>query len=393
MNEMEKPLFVKVVATEWKSATHDKRELKVAKELGYDTLVIANTKSEKKIFEEYVDEFRVVRIPTRHFGEGRLRKILGRFWAIVHMIKKIKQLDVSVISGHNYSGWVLGFIAKRKDKNVKYIYDSHEFELYQDGSGRIRRFFIYLMESYIFKHTTMTYTVTESIADDLKKIYSLEEKPIVVRNIPEKMEYNREHIDKNRKEFLDNLEIDSDGTILMYHGGITSSRGIEQAIEALTKTKNTGLVIMGFALNQTYLDGLKNRINEINCEKRVYFKDAVNFPELYEYVAAADIGIVLSRNTCINHFYSLPNKLFENIQALTPVIASDFPEITKIVNRFDIGITIEPDDIEQLAKSISEIKEKLGEYENNIVFARDSLCWQNEKNILSDAIKKKCINA
>ncbi len=383
------PVYLKVVGTEWKSATHDQRELKVAKELGYETLVIATKKEARAIFQEKVDEFDVIRIPTRRYGDRTIGKLCGRIWAIFSMIHEVRKVNADIISGHNFEGWLIGYCGRSKRKRAKLIYDSHEFELYQDGSTKTRYHIIKRIEKFIFKHTDLTYTVTDGIATELKKIYQLKDKPLVVRNIPEKIEFDRSNVKKYRIEFMANLKLDEDGLIMMYHGGFASGRGLEQALSVVESTQNVGLVMMGFALDEAYFSNLKRRMKTAGIESRVYIKPAVGFPALYENVAAADVGIVLSRNTCINHFYSLPNKLFECIQAGTPVIASNFPEIAKIVDGYSVGVTIDPEDIKKMIEVVeyfrgdAKFHRRLKE---GLKHARDELCWQKEKEALKTAI-------
>lgn len=382
------PLYLKVVGTEWKSSTHDKRELRVAMELGYETLVVATSKCGKTVFEDRDEEFKVIRIPTRRFGTGRFAIILGRIWAIILFIRVINGLNAQIISGHNYEGWLFGYLGRKKNY-TKLIYDSHEFELFQNGSTAFRRIIIRQIETFIFKHTDLCYTVTDSIAEELRRIYKLKKKPLVVRNIPEKYEVNTSNVERIRENYFQSLDINQDGIILMYHGGFTSGRGIEQAIEAVSKSNNTGLVLLGFFLDSSYEDYLYRLIEDSGCKNRICIKPAVHLSELYEYVAAADLGIVLSRNTCLNHYYSLPNKLFENIQSLTPVVASDFPEISRIVNGYGVGETIDPDDIQGLIKMARKLQDD-SRYNNwlkyNLLEARELLNWQNEKDILKKAI-------
>ena len=73
------------------NASRDKRELRVAMELGYDIVVIASTKKNNKIFKDKVEEFDVIRIPTRSFGEGKIKKYLGYIWGYTFIYKRSKK--------------------------------------------------------------------------------------------------------------------------------------------------------------------------------------------------------------------------------------------------------------------------------------------------------------
>jgi glycosyltransferase involved in cell wall biosynthesis len=59
--------------------------------------------------------------------------------------------------------------------------------------------------------------------------------------------------------------------------------------------------------------------------------DPVTPPELLAWVASADLGVMPNPGLTLNDQFSSPNKLFECLAAGTPVVASDFPTIHRIV--------------------------------------------------------------
>ena len=83
-------LYLKIILGDWENASRDKRELRVAMELGYDIVVIASTKKNNKIFKDKVEEFDVIRIPTRSFGEGK-SKIFRIYLGIYFIYKRSKE--------------------------------------------------------------------------------------------------------------------------------------------------------------------------------------------------------------------------------------------------------------------------------------------------------------
>lgn len=112
---------------------------------------------------------------------------------------------------------------------------------------------------------------------------------------------------------------------------------------------------------------------------------AVEYTELWKYVGAVDVGMVTIPNACQSYFYALPNKLFENVQGLTPVIGSDFPEIKKIVEAYKVGMVCNPDDLSQINECIEIMrndKQKYEEYKRNLEKAKQELCWEREKDKL-----------
>ena len=61
------------------------------------------------------------------------------------------------------------------------------------------------------------------------------------------------------------------------------------------------------------------------------------------------------QNTCLNHYYCLPNKLFEYAMAGLPVIVSNMKEMRELVEKYDMGIVVIDDKIESMNNAIDKI--------------------------------------
>ena len=88
---------------------------------------------------------------------------------------------------------------------------------------------------------------------------------------------------------------------------------------------------------------------------------------------------------CRCYRYALPNKVFDYIQAGTPVVCSDLPEMRAVVDEYSVGEIFAEHDAESLAKLVSKMlenHEKLFEYHNNCIVAAKVLNWENEQEIL-----------
>ena len=56
-------------------------------------------------------------------------------------------------------------------------------------------------------------------------------------------------------------------------------------------------------------------------------------------VYSADVGVALIENISLSDYYSLPNKFFEYVFSGLPVLVSDFPDISRVVKKYDLGVT------------------------------------------------------
>ena len=98
--------------------------------------------------------------------------------------------------------------------------------------------------------------------------------------------------------------------------------------------------------------------------------------------------MILARATCKNHLYSLPNKLFENIQAGTPVVCPNYPAFKSIVEKYKNGLMCDPEDMNSINECVDKLRtdNKLyNELKDNALKAKEELNWEKERNLLISA--------
>jgi glycosyltransferase involved in cell wall biosynthesis len=100
---------------------------------------------------------------------------------------------------------------------------------------------------------------------------------------------------------------------------------------------------------------IQGKVKKHGLTDKVRFLGKVPLEDLAAYTTQADIGLVLLENKGLNYYYSLPNRIFDFIQANVPILASDFPEIRKIIAEYPVGKLILDYTPQQLAASIQEI--------------------------------------
>lgn len=382
-------LVLKVCGGTWESASRDIRELSVVKELGADVEVVA--KGEHTGTIDTVAGYKVNRVSTRPLGNHiskRVNRIISFFiWA--HFVSKF---DADVISGHDILGLAIGYISNiGKKKKAQLVYDSHEFEIRKSAArGVVAAFMITHLERFLMKRCAFSIMVNDSIADKVKEIHKQKKRAIVIRNTPVTWNIDINEIKKVRKRIVEDLKSDSDPFIVMYHGALFRDRGIENMLRAVARLENVCAVILGNGEKQ-YINEIKELCNELKIDKKVLFHEAVSHKELYKYVGAANVGAVILLPVVENHIYALPNKFFENIQSLTPVIVSDFPELGKLTKKYSIGIKVNPSNVDEIAYAIEKMrtnKEFYQKCKENLEVAKKELCWENEKKELKEAYKE-----
>lgn len=173
----------------------------------------------------------------------------------------------------------------------------------------------------------------------------------------------------------------ADNFVVMYHGAVVPGRDVERLIELVSVNCHIRAVILGNAEN-SYRDKLEKIAAEYGITNRILFHPAVPLNVLWKYVGAVDVGMILARATCKNHLYSLPNKLFENIQAGTPVICPAYPAFKQIVEKYENGLMCDPEDMDEMNRCVEKLrndKELYTRIKENTMRAREKLNWEKER--------------
>ena len=375
---------LKICTGTWENASRDQRELGVCRELGAETVVLAKGNAEDKGREETVNGFGVFRYTTRPYNH--IPVAVNRILSIFQWAKYASTLNADIISGHDIGGWTIGWLSRffTGKKKPKLVYDSHEFELGRNTErNKLQTFAVKTWERKVIRKSVFTIVVNDSIADELVKIYKLKKRPVVVRNIPDRWNINPAVCEETRKVLC--KEFREEGYILIYHGAICKNRGIEELLQAVEQATGVNLLLLGNPESSVYLEHLKEQyINRL--EGRVIIRPAVPHNCLWEYIGAADLCIAPIIPKCRSYYFALPNKLFEAIQAETPLLVSDLPEMKRIVKEYGIGETVNPEDISQFAQAIMMMKsESSDKYKEGLKKAKEELSWEKEKTVLKKA--------
>lgn len=365
---------------------NDSRIIKEASTLsnnGYSVKVLAlhNKGLERR---EKINNFEVERIhlSTRNkLNNNRYVQLIKYVEFFIKSSNIAKNFKPDILHAHNTSALPISLYLSAK-LNIKVIYDSHELNSHSAGKENNPKIFnkiSFLFEKYaINKKVDEVITVSNSIANYLNENYSFKKKINVIRNIP----YNF-NLDKNYNLFRKEFGFSKKNKIILYQGLLSKGRGIENIIRSMKLiNEKVRFVILG---DGPYKDELKELMINLNLDERIFFHQAVSYDILHKYTNSADLGIHLIANTCLNHYFALPNKIFEYIQAELPVICSDFPDMSKIIEDYNVGLTVSPKDIETFAKKVNETifnNKKMSKLRNNCKEAKKVLNWENESDEL-----------
>lgn len=265
------------------------------------------------------------------------------------------------------------FIASRL-KNVRLVYDSHEYftEVPELVSRPFIRSIWLKIEQWIFPHLSDVMTVNDSIAGFYKAKYNVPVK--VVRNLPFSADLSKPIM--NRKQW----GIPEEARVFLFQGaGINIDRGAEESIEAISLVPGAVLVFIG---GGDVIQQLKNKVKSKGIEGKVFFIPKQPFNELIRFTRMADFGLTLDKSSNLNYKYSLPNKLFDYIQACLPVLATDLYEVKNIIEKYDVGLITSSCDPQILAGKMIDMMSdtaRFARWKKNLKLAAAELCWEKEQ--------------
>src|SRR5690606_20216713 len=88
---------------------------------------------------------------------------------------------------------------------------------------------------------------------------------------------------------------------------------------------------------------------------RIHLHPRVAPRQVVRYARGADAAMVTTAASSESHRLALPNKLFEGIQAHLPVIATDLPEIGRVIQLYDCGLLFVDGSPESLRGAMNEL--------------------------------------
>jgi glycosyltransferase involved in cell wall biosynthesis len=342
-------------------------------ELADEIIIVASWRSSLPLKERIDEKRKVVRFKS--FFQLLPNNIISeslRFFHLIFLIFfRFRSSKPAFVNCHSLSVLFAGVLFK-KFANSVLIYDAHELETERAGLKGIKKFFAKGLEKILIHQCDHVIVVSNSIADWYKQEYNLNEVH-VVRNVPDTRTIKPE---KN-SILKDKFKISSTELLFIYQGLLSKGRGVEIILNSFSKTSpDKHLVLMGYGTLESEIKSYESKFPNI------HFQPAVSPHEIMSYTKGCDVGICLIENIGLSYYYCLPNKFFEYILSGVPVIASNFPDMSVLINQYTCGWLIEPEE-KYLTGLINQMNTKniLAKKENCLRI--DSLGWQKEELLFS----------
>lgn len=302
-----------------------------------------------------------------------LRHLLIYSEVALKMLLGAIRLRPGVIHCHDVTMLPIAVLAKHLT-GAKLIYDTHELESLQTGTGGLASKIIFFVEKVSWYSIDALISVNNSIRAWYIHNLGPKRSEVILNSPNQSMSdltqangYLREHfgIPKERKIFL-------------YNGLLTEGRGLDLLSEVFQRGDiESHLVFLGYG-------ELMERLQAISMScSRIHVHSAVPYDRVVQITSGADFGLCLVQNVSLSNYYCLPNKLFEYAFAGLRVLASNLPEIAAVVKKFNLGecVDLEKGEIFRAVKKLES--EKVFERIVDSSFVREMSWGAQETKLLS----------
>jgi glycosyltransferase involved in cell wall biosynthesis len=286
-----------------------------------------------------------------------------------------ESFDPDAVICNDWDTLPIGAAIKHR-RNVRLVYDSHEFASVQHSQNWKWRLFcqrhVQTIEQQYIGDADLAITVSQGIAEALHKLYALRRFPTVIRNVPsyQAVTYRPGGVPLT----------------LLFHGFIRHERGLEELIDSMPLWCFPGkLVIRGYGLPD-YINALRRRSEVRGVANAVSFEPGVAPEQLVKLASTADIGCLLLPGTTHQYEFALPNKLFEYLMAGLAVLATPRREMASILAETGAG-RLTNLDAHSIAQSLNLLThEAINGMKSNAIEAAKSLNWEHEKSVFVSAV-------
>lgn len=264
---------------------------------------------------------------------------------------KLKGHQFDLIIANDIDALPLALSLKNRSK---IIFDAHEYAPRHFENNKMWRFFFQpfyqsLCSEFIPKVDGML-TVGEGLANEYEKNYKV--KPVIITNA-------------TSYSSIPPSETNEHKIRLIHHGIANQSRRLELMIEMMEHLDHRFTLDMILMTSDYASPATKAYISSLHVKlqsnSRIRILPGVPSAEVVRTIHTYDIGVFLIPPVNFNYANTLPNKLFDFIQARLGVAIGPTPEMANIVKKYRIGVVADDFTPKKLAEklqllSLSDVK-------------------------------------
>lgn len=258
--------------------------------------------------------------------------------------------ECDVIHCHEPDALFLALLLKAL-RDRKIVYDIHEhwpseipFDLGLPNGATLTKIFEFLispMEILLAQFADATIAVSESVAE---RFHGSGIEPTIISN------YSITDLEPPIQKAK------NDHGVVYMAGNMQIFHGIRECIQAISIVKTTFPDVSLTLVGNVRAD-IGAITAKINPRPEIAMTGYLPYHEMYEALCRGSVALLVFQPDYYNAYIGLPNKLFDYMLCGLPIIASDFPEVRKVISEADCGILVDPTDPGVIAEAIIYLME------------------------------------
>ena len=141
---------------------------------------------------------------------------------------------------------------------------------------------------------------------------------------------------------------------LLYVGGITYHRGLQNVIKGLALIKDKSKYSLDIYGKGAYAGEIKDLVLTLGLEEIVHFPGYLKFPAEAVKMCAYSLGVI-SNLRSVQTDCSSPNKIYQYFYYGLPVLVSDMDSVGNIVREHQVGVVYKDNSPEDCARKLEQL--------------------------------------
>ena len=319
---------------------------------------------------------RLARRPVEHAQVAFWRAVKGDrawrwlepgLWAYERALGPVvDELRPDLIHAHDFRMLGVGaraaLRARAAGRPVKLVWDAHEFlpgvKPWRDNARWLPAHRAY--EREYAPHADAVVTVSEPLADLLRREHHLAVRPAVILNAP-----SAASIAPAAGDPVPDLRqlcgVDEGIPLLLYGGSAMVQRGLDTVVAALPRLNGVHLALVVNDPTGPYVRRLSATAARLGVAGRVHALPYVPHWQVVSFFRTADVGLIPIHHWP-NHEIALITKFFEYSHARLPIVVSDVKTMAATVRETGQGEVFRARDVADFARAVRAVLADPGRY-------------------------------
>tara|TARA_B100001029_G_C15063221_1_gene460537 strand:+ start:4942 stop:6087 length:1146 start_codon:yes stop_codon:yes gene_type:complete len=298
-----------------------------------------------------------------------LNHAISFFKLFIFTLRHTFRKKPKIVHCHDTLVLPIGLVVK-SFTGAKLIYDAHELESNKNLQTSINSSIIKFIEFISWRFIDLLISVSPSICkwyeDNLGR-----KRNTVILNSPAIRNYS--YHDFKKFDIRKRYNISNNDTLFVYLGMLVPGRGIKKYLEVFSNESiNSHILFVGWG---QYEELIQSKVYQ---SKNIHLHEPVDHIDIVPLVKDCDYGLCVINAESLSDYFCLPNKLFEYCFANLPVLASDLPEISRVLKKYDFGMVCS-DNIKYIAQSVDEMSKTKKKYSFKNI---EELSWEEQEKKL-----------